>query len=622
MPILELKEVNIMQLSSLFSDGMVLQRERTNLIWGRTNPNEHIEGTFGTEIFQGTADKTGYFEIKLPDLPTGGPYVVSITADETKTIQDVMIGDVFLLGGQSNMELPLRRTVELFRDELAKTDEPEIRMFEVPKEYEFQEERQELTNGRWMKAAGEDLYGFSAAGYFTAKELKDRYGVPIGLMQTAVGGTPVKSWCSEDTIRKMGYYTEELDKCKQPGYTKQVETADQAKEQQWYRDADESFEGMPLKKGTVKIPGIWREDEFSNFHGTMRLTKQFHMKKEELEKPAEIVLGTMNDADKVYINGIFVGETAYKYPPRFYKIPNGVLKEGENTVEIRLKVFREHGGFMPGKQYCIRLGENHDVFIGLGGEWEYELMKPMQVLPNSTFFNYFPAALFNGMLSPVKKWNYCAFLFYQGESNTDCPDRYVEEMKEMIADWRSLFRQELPFIYVQLAGFSDGIEENQGTQWAVFRAAQEEVLSVNNTAMVAAYDIGEYNDLHPLNKKTLGQRLARAIRKMVYGEKVLYEGPKASQWNVTESGEVHISFTSIGTGLSVRGHEVCEVELKSENGTYYPAKAVVKGNELIAQAIRIKNPKGIRYAWRDCPMNANLYNREGLPAMPFCREWV
>ena len=193
-----------MQLSSLLSDGMVLQRKTTNLIWGYTKPNEHIKGTFDEFVFQGTADEKGYFELALPELPAGGPYVLTITADETRTIQDVMVGDVFLLGGQSNMELPLNRTVELFREELAKTYEPDIRMFEVPKEYDFLEERQDISKGNWIKATGEDLYAFSAAGYFTAKDLKDRYGIPIGLMQTAVGGTPAKSWCSEATIRRLG----------------------------------------------------------------------------------------------------------------------------------------------------------------------------------------------------------------------------------------------------------------------------------------------------------------------------------------------------------------------------------------------------------------------------------
>jgi sialate O-acetylesterase len=472
-----------------------------------------------------------------------------------------------------------------------------------------------------MKAMGDDLYGFSAAGYFTAKDLKDRYKIPIGLMQTAVGGTPAKSWCSEAAIRKMGYYTDELELCKKPGYIKEVEAFEQAREQAWYQEAKESFDGMPLKKGTIQIPGIWRENEFANFHGTMRLTKQFYMKKEELKIPAEILLGTINDADVVYINGIYIGETGYKYPPRIYSIPDGVLKEGWNTVEIHLSIYREHGGFMPGKQYCIRLGKQYEVYIGLGGEWEYELMKPMKVLENSTFFTYYPAALYNGMLSPVRKWKYTAFLYYQGESNTILPERYVEEMEALIGGFRNLFQQELPFIYVQLAGFSDGREENQSTEWAVFRAAQEKSLAVDQTAMVVAYDLGEYNDLHPLDKKTLGHRMALAIRKLSYQEDVIFQGPFVSEIEVKEEGKVQVAFDGAGTGLEMRGREVCEVELMDANGTYYPASATIEGEKLIASSIRVKEPKGIRFAWRDCPMNANLYNKEGLPAWPFCREW-
>lgn len=610
-----------MQLSSLFTDGMVIQRERENLLWGTTKPHQNIEGILGQKHFQGSADAKGYFEIVLPELPAGGPYELKIEADEQRIIQDVLVGDVFLLGGQSNMELPLIRTVEMFREELASTDEPWIRMFEVPKEYEFQEERQNLTSGSWIKATGEELYAFSAAGYFAAKDLKDRYQVPIGLMQTAVGGTPAKSWCSEATIRKMGHYTEELEQCKQPGYTRQVETAEQEREQAWYKEARESFEGMSLKRGTLKVPAIWRKGEFSDFHGTIRLTKEFYMNQDDLKMPAQILLGTINDADVVYINGTYIGETGYKYPPRIYSIPEGVLKEGKNTVEIRLSIFREHGGFMPGKQYCIRLGDNHEHFIGLAGEWKYEIMKPMDVLPNNTFFIYGAAALYNGMLSPVRRWQYKAFLFYQGESNVELASRYAEEMEALIADWRSLFKQELPFIYVQLAGFSDGIEDNQPVDWAAFRLEQEKTLAVENTAMVVAYDIGEYNDLHPLNKKALGQRLAKAVRKLAYGEDIVCQGPMATNVSVQKTGEVHISFSNIGEGLSMHGREVCEVEIKNADGKYYNASATVKGEELVVFSLEAREPKGVRYAYRNCPMNANLYNKEGFPAAPFCMEW-
>lgn len=610
-----------MQLSSLFTDGMVLQRGKKNLIWGYTKPVQYIKGTMEQESFEAEADESGYFELELPELPAGGPYTLTIAADQKRTIKDVMVGDVFLLGGQSNMELPLNRVVELYREELSRAEEPDIRMFEVPKEYEFQEERQELHGGRWLKAEGTDLYLFSALGYFTAKALRDQYHIPIGLMQTAVGGTPAKAWCSEETIRRMGYYTKELERCKKTGFTKHIEEIEQENEQNWYREAKESFETMPLKKGTMQIPGIWRENEYANFRGTMRLTRTVSLTKEDAEKPGQILLGTVNDADVVYINGTYVGETGYKYPPRIYPIPEGVLKEGENTVEIRLSVYREHGGFMPGKAYCLRLGKERDIFINLAGKWEFELMKPMHELPQTTFFNYYASALYNGMLSPVRKWNYAAFLYYQGESNENMAEHYTEEMEALIEDWRGLFRQKIPFIYVQLAGFSDGIEENQGTVWAKLRAAQEQVLEVEQTGMVTAFDIGEYNDLHPLNKKTLGYRVSLQIRNLVYQEDLICKGPVVSGVRADQTGRLHVTFDSIGTGLCTRGKDVYEVEVRNEEGTYYSANAYLDGDELSVKATQIRNPKGIRYAWRDCPMNANLYNKEGLPAFPFCREW-
>lgn len=614
-----------MKLSALFSDGMVLQRGMKNRIWGKSIPGILVKGVFGKIAFETMALSDGSFEAELPELPAGGPYELILEADETRRIQDILVGDVFLLGGQSNMELPLERTMERYGKELAGTKEEAIRIFEVPKEYEFQMERDEVLSGRWKKAEGDALLSFSALGFFTAKELKDRYGVPIGLIQTAVGGTPAKAWCSEQTIYQMGRYKEELEQCKVPGYPQKIEQMEAEREGIWLTKGAKSFSGVPVKKGTIAIPGLWKNKELDGFHGAIRLTKQFTLSKEEAAKDMELVLGAIVDADTVYVNGVFTGETGYCYPPRFYQVPKGVLKEGINTVEIQMFVFRDSGGFMPGKQYGLREKGKKELVLVLAGEWNYEIMREMEVLPGTTFFTYKAAALYNGMLSPVRNWNVRAFLYYQGESDSGHPESYVEEMKALIADWRSLWKQnDMPFLYVQLAGFSDGEKEKQGTEWAKFRAAQEQVLSVPETAMVEAYDIGEYNDLHPMNKKTLGQRMSLAVRKLVYHENVICSGPSVDRIRVDETGTVHIHFHLEGTGLMAGYNgsdtQVQEVQLEDNNGTYQDAQAVIQENELVVSSDSIKEPKGIRYAWRDCPMEANLYNLEGLPALPFLRR--
>ena len=610
-----------MRLSALFSDGMVLQRNQDNRIWGYTEPECKITGLLGEKTFEGYAEENGYFSISLPQCPVGGPYQLTIKADEEIVIQDVLVGDVFLLGGQSNMELPLSRTVEMFREELQQTNEPYIRMFEVPKEYEFLEERENVVNGSWIKASEDTLLQFSAVGYFTGKALKDCYHIPIGLIQTAVGGTPAKSWCCEETIRRMGYYIEELEQCKVSGYTKEVEHEELEREQEWLQEGRKAFSGTPIRTGTVTVPGRWNHNELSDFHGAIKLRKHFTVTREELAYPAEILLGTFIDVDVTYINGTYVGETPYQYPPRIYRIPEGVLKEGDNVVEVHAFVQRDSGGFMPGKQYCIRLGEKRDIFLNLAGTWEYEIMKDMPILPPTTFFIYKAAGMYNGMLSPVHNWKISAFLFYQGESDTEHPERYTKEMKALIKDWRNLWGENYPFVYVQLAGFSGGNLEEQGTEWAEFRAAQEKILLEENTAMACIYDVGEFNDLHPLDKKTVGNRIALCLKKILYKEDVLASGPVLSDAFVSGEGKVTIRFASIGEGLCTRENRniVYGIELRDTEGNFRKANATIEGQEVIVISDGIKNPTGVRYAWKDCPMEANLYNRKGLPALPFSR---
>ncbi len=615
-----------MKLSPLFSDEMILQRGQSNLLWGYTRANHLVEGSFGEYLFSTNAKINGYFEVNLPSLPAGGPYDLKIVADEEKIIKDVMVGDVFLLGGQSNMEMPISETLELYGEEIEDTCEPNIRMFEVPKEYDFQEERKEISNGHWIKACGEELLEFSAAGFFTAQAIKRKHNIPIGLIQTAVGGTPAKAWCSEKTIKRMGLYSDELEKCKNPAYPKKVEEIESEREQDWLKRAREAFVKEAKQKGNLTVPSIWSDNELEDFCGAIRLKKEFNLSAKEYKKEIELLLGAIIDADTVYINGCYIGETGYRYPPRYYTIPGGVLKEGKNILEIHMSVFRSKGGFMPGKQYGLRFIKEKQLFLDLAGEWTYEIMESMETLPDSTFFTYKAAGLYNGMLSPLSRWNIAGILYYQGESNTGNPESYNEEMKALINDWRKLWKnEELPFIYVQLAGYSEGNLVNQGTGWARLRQEQEKTLEVSNTAMVVAYDIGEYNDLHPLNKKTLGQRLALAVRSLIYGEDIVATGPKLEKINIDKGEKLRVKFSSsAGQLCAVNSNlekEIFDVELLDKDGRYKKSRAFIEKDELIVYLDLIKEPVGIRYAWKDSPIDANLYNVEGLPALPFLREW-
>lgn len=639
------------RLSALLGDRMVLQRETENSIWGYAEPGRTIQLKMGEYQAGGETGADGSFEFLLPPMKKGGPWEISLEDGENRiVIRDVLFGDVFLLGGQSNMELPVARTLERFETEIRTTEEPEIRLFEVPKEYLFGEKREEIYQGSWWKAKGEELLLFSAAGYFAAKELHEKEQVPIGLLQTAVGGTPVKTWCSEETIRRLGLDVEELEQCKQTGYSKEIETEEAERAERWWKEAlhpeaeeeglaeTDGPDGIPEKGksaaavhsgGSIRIPGFFEGTSLSGFHGGLRLKRSIWLSEEKDwgRQEAKLYLGALVDADITYINGVKVGETAYRYPPRIYQVPAGILHGGENILEIEMLVFGDGGGFMPGKAYELRFGETE--VMDLSGEWDYEVIRQMEELPETTFFIYKSAGLYQGMLYPLRRWNLKGCFFYQGESNTGRTETYQEELTAMIADWRALWkREELPFLYVQLAGFSDGKEHTEGTDWAKLREAQRKTGNVPDTMMVQAYDLGEYNDLHPTDKKSVGIRLALAAEKLIYGREVLCRGAEVREvlWKEEEAVVRFLPETTVLHAVEKKGSlpeawkqaEVKGFEVIFSDGSRSAAGAVLASPE----TVRVRLPKqkevaGICYAWNDCPLEANLYNEAELPVVPF-----
>lgn len=658
----EVRNMGKIKLPALISDGMVLQREAENKLWGYAEPGKVIRVVLGAYQVAKETDTDGYFEVTLPAMSAGGPWKISLSdGTDTLTVEDVLFGDVFLLGGQSNMELPIERTMERYREEIEHTQEEEIRMFEVPKEYLFGEKREEIEKGRWMKAKGEDLQLFSAVGYFAAKELHESENVPIGLLQAAVGGTPVKAWCSEETVCRLGYDVPELAECKQEGYPKQVEEREAKYQEDWWKQAL-SKDASVDRKGTIELPGFFKETELKDFCGSLRLRKTFVLPEDvnwEAEE-ATLYLGALIDADITYINGEKIGETAYRYPPRIYSVPKGVLHAGENEIMIEMLVFDRQGAFMPGKAYELCYGDKKDRQTALSGEWGYEIIRNMDEMKQATFFQYKAAGLYQGMLYPIRKWQLKGCFFYQGESNTGRPETYTEELAAMLADWRTLWNiEQLPFIYVQLAGYADGEEHTTGTGWAKLREAQRQLQAeAANVKMVQAYDLGEYNDLHPTDKKSVGQRIALAAEKLIYGKDVLCENTEVAEVNWYEHcaevtfapAEIGLHTSSLENIYNISGVEtgrgagkenkVHGFEVLYENGTREAVKAVLvqesvdaaekcrmmqpdaelktkRISKVIVQLPADKNVTALSYAWNDCPMETNLYNEAGLPVVPF-----
>lgn len=611
-----------MRLSALLSDGMVLQRGKNTSIWGETKPEQKVIITFLGEIYETFSDSFGKFSIKLNPLEAGGPFEMVFDDGEIHKIKDVLIGDVWLLNGQSNMELPIRRTLDLYEDEIKDAHESNIRKFSVPMQYEFHEPKQEVVRGEWQCVTPEQVLDFSATGYFFAKELYERYGVPIGLLQTAVGGTPIEAWLSEETIKSIGGYEEELELSKDEAYVKNTLKMQDELYGNWFRQLNETDPGLigtwfqnedtKAQWRSITLPCYLEEEKFKDSYGSIWFRKDIYLSHEQAKKNAKLVLGTIVDADDTYINGELVGSTAYRYPPRRYKIQNGLLKEGNNVITVRLIRTHNVGGFIPDMPYQLIL---EDEVIDLTGEWNYCFGSNMDMMKQAIMFQYKPTGVYNGMLYPIRNYSIKGLAFYQGESNTGKPKGYGNLFQAYIKGIRSLFQNDnLPVVYVQLPNFFDKGKSETSNCFAELREEQRSALQLEGTAMVVTIDIGEYNELHPQNKKSVGQRIALAARNIAYGEEISYSGPMFESMSIVNN-KIYVKFQNAEKGFlenELKGFEI------SEDGIQFiPAKAEIDQLQIVVFSEKISHPKHVRYAWADNPEYVSLYGSNGLPAVPF-----
>jgi sialate O-acetylesterase len=332
--------------------------------------------------------------------------------------------------------------------------------------------------------------------------------------------------------------------------------------------------------------------------------------------PGKLNLGRIVDADSAFINGIFIGTVSYQYPPRWYTIPAGALKEGINVLTVRVISNAGDGGFVPDKTYELTAG---DFRISLEGKWKYRIGAVMPPLGGQTFFGYKPGGLYNAMLAPLLNYGIKGILWYQGESNAGRPDEYRRLLPALINDWREHFAQgDIPFLVVQLPNYMDPVEVPSESNWALMREAQEEALKLPATGLAVTIDIGEWNDVHPLNKMDVGKRLALVARKVAYGDdSIVFSGPTYKTMTV-KGRRVILTFDNTGSGLCAKGsRKLRYFAIAGEDMKFIWAKARIRGNKVIVRGKKIRKPVAVRYAWADDPEGANLYNREGLPAAPF-----
>jgi len=612
------------KLPRLVSNSMVLQRDVSIKIWGWADSGEKVKVEFRGERYQTNTDKRGNWAIELPATAAGGPYTLKVNEIELK---DILVGDVWLCSGQSNMELPIRRVMDLYKDEISQVDNPQIRLFKVPMRYVFTDAQTDYNGGTWETATAENILDFSAVAYFFAADLCQKYQVPIGLISSAVGGSPAEAWLSETGLKKYPEHWAAAQQCRSAAFVDSVKTADQRRIQDWHTVLNQKDPGVNRwSKGDVdladgpeiSLPGYWSEQNINFQNGSIWFCKEFELTDELAKEDAVLRLGRIIDADSAFVNGTFVGTISYQYPPRIYAVPASVLKPGKNQLMVRVISQIGTGGFMPDKPYALRFPNDT---IDLTGQWHYHIGAEMPKLDSQTFFQYKPGGLYNGMINPALNFSLKGVIWYQGESNTGHPGEYRQLFGDLIEDWRDQFRcPDLPFLFVQLANLGEPEKLPAESNWAELRDAQRRTLELPYTGMAVICDIGEWNDIHPLNKKEVGHRLSLQAQHVAYGDStVVYSGPLYESMKV-EDGSLILTFGAVGSGLFtnclLQGFQIA-----GQEGRFEWAHAVILNkNTVKVWSENVANPTKVRYGWADNPAEANLKNKERLPASPFTTD--
>lgn len=617
------------KLPRLISDGMVLQCEKPLKLWGWASPNETVSYQFKNLKIATKADASGKWSLLLPPQKAGDNGDMVFKGKNEVIIKDVIFGDVWLCSGQSNMVTPMERVKEKYPDEIANANYPNIRFFFIPTLTNLQKMQEDFPSGEWKKANPKDIMTFSAVAYFFAKATFEKYKIPIGLINPSVGGTPIEAWISEDGLKNFEDLTQIIQKNKDttsirrrtPPSVPQPKSEDLGMKERWF---DPNY--TPKGWRNIHIPGYWEDQGVKDLNGVVWYRREIDVPASMTGVVAKLFMGRIIDADVLYVNGVQVGNITYQYPPRRYEVPANLLKAGKNIITIKVVNTSGKGGFVPDKNYVLTAnGQN----IDLKGDWQYkvgEVYEPIRFGGGGGSFGFSaqnqPSALFNAMTAPVVPFPIKGVLWYQGESNTGRPDLYAQYLPALINDYRKQWQEpNLPFLYVQLPNFQDVNYLPTESQWAEMREAQRLALSVPNTGMVVTTDLGEWNDIHPLSKKPIGERLSLAAQNMVYGDKTVVPSGPIFKTATIENNRIRLVFDHIGGGLvSKDGEDLRWFAIADWDKKFVWAKAVIEDNDIIVSSEKIKTPQYVRYAWQDNPDGANLYNKEGLPASPFTTE--
>ena len=624
----------------LFQSGMVLQRGKAIPVWGKADAGETVTIRFNKKEYTTTADPNGRWRVDLPKMKAGGPYTLEVRGEngEVSEISDVMIGDVWLLSGQSNIDVHIERVYPQYTTEVDNYENANIRLFRVQNETSTHGVKDDIrpTSINWKPLNKQNAWPFSAVGYFLGKKMFEKNKVAQGVIVNSWGGTPIEAWISEDSL-KADYpmLIKKLQMYQNDNYVRAQMQANGAANHQWETILNQNDPGYADAACDDSQWSLINQDGWTwRGTGSVWLRQHIMIDKEHAGKPARLLLGTLFDRDVTYLNGKQIGQTGYQYPPRRYDIPEGLLREGDNVIAIRFinKFGAVH--FIPEKPYMLCFGDDRlsqnpmpkDV-LPLGSEWKMKVGAEMPQCPGGDVsLQNLPTTLYNAVLYPLAPYAINGIVWYQGESNTGNPAPYADYLKKLMGSWRDRWNdQQMPFVVVQLANY-DGRQqtgfprpitpqtEPVNSGWAQLREAQRVVAKADAKAELAVInDLGETVDIHPLRKKEVAERIALCFDKLLYNNKVKLS-PEVVSTHVSDAA-IQLTLDQPIQEGDLYTFEVCN------NGCdkYQNVPAIGRGNVitlLYPMASQVSGLK-IRYAWKDDPKQANVRSLSGLPMSSF-----
>ncbi|QSB27530.1 sialate O-acetylesterase [Flavobacterium sp. CLA17] len=607
----------------LFSDGMVLQRNKPIPVWGWADPGEKVEIHFNKQTKTVQADKNGKWTVSLNSEKAGGPFELNITGKNKITIKDVLVGEVWICSGQSNMEFQVFKTVNAEK-EINDSNYPMIRHFGVAQDLSGSP-KSDLKAGKWEVSSKKTVGNFTAVGYYFAKKLYAELKIPIGIINTSWGGTNVETWTSREAFQNSDDFKEmiadvpavNMDEIFESYKKSVLENIRKVQGFEVSMENEAQFKAPNFNDKNwpeIKVPSLWENQQLGNMDGIVWMRKTIVLTAEQAEKEAVLYLSKVDDEDQTYVNGVEVGTNNLWDKQRIYKIPANVLKEGTNVISVRITDYSGGGGIY-GDPSDLKI-DFKDASLPLEGLWKFNVIKvKIEVSPNS-----YPSLLYNAMINPLVPYAFEGVLWYQGEANVTRASQYKKAFPLMITDWRTKWNQgNFPFYFVQLATFDEfGGNSQKGSRWAELREAQTETLKLPNTGMAVTTDIGNAKDIHPTNKQDVGVRLAAIALNNVYDKKQVFSGPMYKSMEI-KGNEIVLTFDHIGSGLTASDHSenVKGFEIAGADKVFHPAKAIIQNNKIIVSASEVPNPVAVHYGWADDDTEINLFNKEKFPASPF-----